>query len=163
VNKAVHLYSLNVGKNLLSGMLPEQLGGVSSLIYLKLYYNHFNSTLPLALGSLARLQILQVQGNAAITGDIPSTLCSRQQPMSIDVTGTEITCYSGCLTSSNVVIQGANDFCPNGTLTTIFLNQVGGFLCLCLIAFLWQALGMSDLIEPYYCCSCNISDAISNL
>lgn len=50
--------------------------------------------------------------------------------MSLDVSDTAIKCYSGCLTSSAVYIEGASPNCHNGTITRDFLLIVGGVLLL---------------------------------
>lgn len=39
----------------------------------------------------------------------------------MDVTGTGIDCFSGCLTTANVVVEGASSICPDGAVTLRFV------------------------------------------
>lgn len=48
--------------------------------------------------------------------------------MNIDVTDTAISCYSGCLTSSEILITGASDDCHNGSIMKQFII-ICGFGC----------------------------------
>ena len=45
--------------------------------------------------------------------------------LELDVTDTKIQCYSGCLTSSNVVVTGASDDCHDGSIMQRFLIVLG--------------------------------------
>ena len=45
--------------------------------------------------------------------------------LELDVTDTNIQCYSGCLTSSNVVVTGASDDCHDGSIMQRFLIVLG--------------------------------------
>ena len=55
-------------------------------------------------------------------GTIPSQLCNHSLvALSIDVSNTNIHCYSGCLTSANITIHGASSFCPNGSIMKQFI------------------------------------------
>ena len=56
-------------------------------------------------------------------GTIPSELCAIST-LSIDVSDTDIDCYSGCLTSASVTIQGASSDCHDGSVTRDFLILV---------------------------------------
>ena len=64
-----------------------------------------------------------------VGGTIPSELCGRITPLSIDVAETKIKCYSGCLTSSNIIITGANNDCHDGNISngsgSVFVNGLG--------------------------------------
>jgi len=55
-----------------------------------------------------------------IAGAIPSEFCA-STGTSIDVEGTDIKCYSGCLTSSAVLVTGASPDCHNGSILREFL------------------------------------------
>ena len=55
-----------------------------------------------------------------IVGSIPSGLCNTLG-MSLDVSSTNIDCYSGCLTSSLIVITGISDVCPDGSILRRFI------------------------------------------
>ena len=50
------------------------------------------------------------------------------------MTDTNIHCYSGCLTSSKVIITGASDVCPDGSIMRRFIIVVGVFVLLLLVA-----------------------------
>ena len=67
--------------------------------------------------------------HCTIGGFIPSELCS-STGISISVADTDIRCYSGCLTSSKVVIAGATDECHNGSIMERFLLISGTLLVL---------------------------------
>ena len=45
--------------------------------------------------------------------------------LELDVTDTNIQCYSGCLTSSNVFVTGASDDCHDGSIMQRFLIVLG--------------------------------------
>lgn len=59
-----------------------------------------------------------------IAGSIPTSFCS-SNGMSIDVSDTAISCYSGCLTSSHVLVYGASSECHNGHIIRKFLIIAG--------------------------------------
>ena len=65
-------------------------------------------------------------------GSIPSEFCSTTS-LSIDVSGTSIECYSGCLTSSPVKVVGASATCPNGSILYRFLVISGVLVVLVLV------------------------------
>jgi hypothetical protein len=65
----------------------------------------------------------------AVVGPIPSSFCN-SSGISIDVSGTGIVCYSGCLTSAHVLITGASGECQNNLALRIFIA------CICVFAVL---------------------------
>ena len=64
---------LSLGNNQLSGAIPPELGGLSSLRYLGLHLNDLSGTIPPELGGLSNLQSLQLNGNE-LGGAIPPEL-----------------------------------------------------------------------------------------
>ncbi|CUG73170.1 GP46-like surface antigen, putative, partial [Bodo saltans] len=71
--KMKHLGTLALDANQLTGSLPSQWSGLTSMNIMSLTYNQLSGTLPREWASLAKLQFLGLQGNANISGDIPST------------------------------------------------------------------------------------------
>ena len=71
-----------------------------------------------------------------IGGTIPSGLCSTTG-FNINVTNTNIHCYSGCLTSSAVIIEGATHICPDGSIMERFVIVVGVCGSVCVLATVW--------------------------
>lgn len=65
-----------------------------------------------------------------IEGTIPLELCSSTS-ISIDVSDTGIACYSGCLTSSEVLIVGASNDCHDGSIMREFLMVL---ICVFIVA-----------------------------
>ena len=55
-----------------------------------------------------------------VVGSIPSSFCN-SSGVSIDVDGSGIACYSGCLTSSHVLITGASSDCHNNSQLRLFI------------------------------------------
>jgi len=55
-----------------------------------------------------------------VVGSIPSSFCN-SSGISIDVEGSGIVCYSGCLTSAHVSITGASSNCHNNSQLRLFL------------------------------------------
>ena len=56
-------------------------------------------------------------------GTIPSELCITDG-LYLDITNTNIHCYSGCLTSAKVIIEGATNICPNGSIMKLFITII---------------------------------------
>jgi len=59
-----------------------------------------------------------------VAGVIPADFCNTEG-VSLDVSGTAIACYSGCLTSAAVLVTGASPECHDGTILRDFLIVVG--------------------------------------
>jgi hypothetical protein len=55
-----------------------------------------------------------------VAGTIPSEFCNIEG-ISIDVTASGIECYSGCLTSAAVQVQGASPVCHDGSIMLRFI------------------------------------------
>ena len=66
-----------------------------------------------------------------IVGTIPSELCGSTS-ISVDVDGTAIHCYAGCLTSSAVSVTGASSDCHDGRIIQQFMEALVLFLMLVL-------------------------------
>ena len=75
VGQAGRVVALDLSSNGLSGDLPEELGSLSSLRKLYLYYNELSGEIPSELGVLTRLRELDLHSNA-LSGEIPSELAS---------------------------------------------------------------------------------------
>jgi hypothetical protein len=76
-----------------------------------------------------------------VDGQIPSEFCS-SGGISIDVTGSNIHCYSGCLTSSEVLVTGADEHChDNKTLLAFVLIVCVGFVVMLAFTgmYLWDS------------------------
>lgn len=72
-----------------------------------------------------------------VTGAIPSEFCD-SAGISIYVEGTAIHCYSGCLTSSHVLIVGASAECHDGRIMqqfAVILSVVFAFVLVFSVAF----------------------------
>ncbi len=66
---------LGLGDNNLNGMLPAELGNLSSLTSLNLRYNPLSGRIPAELGSLANLRALRLYGTD-LSGEIPRELAN---------------------------------------------------------------------------------------
>ena len=60
-----------------------------------------------------------------VVGPIPASFCN-SSGISIDVSGSDIACYSGCLTSSYVFITGASSNCHDNFQLRLFV------FCVCI-------------------------------
>ncbi|KAJ0096208.1 hypothetical protein Patl1_17000 [Pistacia atlantica] len=65
--------------NNLVGPVPEELGGLKSLISLDLYHNNLTGPIPSSLSSLSNLKFLRLHGNR-LTGRIPRDLNQTWKP-----------------------------------------------------------------------------------
>ncbi len=77
-------YYLLLGNNNLTGPLPVELGNLDSLRILQLYKNHLSGVLPASIGNLHILQQLDVQQNQ-LSGAIPVELGGLSQLVSLDL------------------------------------------------------------------------------
>ena len=82
-----------------------------------------------------------------IGGTIPSELCSTTG-FNINVTNTNIHCYSGCLTSAKVIIEGATHICPDGSIMERFGISVGICCVVCIMATMWYKYNRTLISEP---------------
>ena len=81
---------LRLGANNLTGMLPAELGKLSSLRGLDLQRNSLTGAIPSELGSLSQLQWLDLSGNS-LSGPIPSELGNLSKLEWLDLTGNSLT------------------------------------------------------------------------
>ncbi|KAF8378106.1 hypothetical protein HHK36_029442 [Tetracentron sinense] len=58
------LEMLHLGRNELSGHLPDSLGNLKKLKSLQIYYNQMNGTIPESVGQLSDLIVLELSGNS---------------------------------------------------------------------------------------------------
>ncbi len=72
-DKLPNLLELRLGGNRLVGALPVSIGSMYDLAVLELDYNDMNGTVPAAVGSLAMLEKLDLSGND-FNGTLPQTL-----------------------------------------------------------------------------------------
>ena len=92
-------------------------------------------------------------------GNIPSELCSTTG-MSIDITNTQIDCYSGCLTSAKIVIAGATTsaYCHDGSIMERFVIFVVCFVFIFLLATVYYKFYNGMISTPSWCsdvwCNC---------
>lgn len=77
--------------------------------------------------------------HVCVDGVIPSELCDTTS-LSLDVSNTGISCYSGCLTSSRILITGASDNCHDGSVMFNFLIVVGVGVLVVLISTIGSKL-----------------------
>ncbi|CAK9873690.1 unnamed protein product [Sphagnum jensenii] len=77
---------LVLGSNSLSGLIPPQIGTLSSLQYLDLSSNTFSGTVPLQLGNLVNLQHLDLSSNA-LSGSIPEEISLLRSLRKLDLGG----------------------------------------------------------------------------
>jgi hypothetical protein len=67
--------SISLGKNQLSGSIPDTLGNLSNLQYLYLHSNELSGSIPDTLGNLSNLQMLFLYSNE-LSGSIPTSLAN---------------------------------------------------------------------------------------
>ncbi|MCL5429247.1 MAG: hypothetical protein M1347_05530 [Chloroflexi bacterium] len=79
--------------NNLQGELPPELGNLSQLRTLVLYFNELGGSLPVELGELAKLEVLILHNNC-FEGGIPAEFCGMQSLQKLDL---ENSCLSGSL------------------------------------------------------------------
>jgi len=104
------LQSLNVANNLLTGSVPSAIALLRNL-------SNFNIS------------------NNNIVGSIPSEFCS-SEGISIDVSGSAINCYSGCLTSEHVLVTGASPEYHDGSEIVRFLVISGVVIVIAILCTL---------------------------
>ena len=75
-----------------------------------------------------------------IDGTIPSTLCY-SDGLFVNVENTNIHCYTGCLESVSVIVQGASSSCHNGSVTAQLIyicTSVLSIMCIA-TAYYWYS------------------------
>ena len=84
---------LNLSSNGLSGKIPPEVGGLSSLEVLLLDSNYLRSEIPPELGQLASLRVLNIS-NSSLVGTIPSELGALHNLWLLYVSGNKL---EGCI------------------------------------------------------------------
>jgi Leucine-rich repeat (LRR) protein len=79
------LQALSLHTNMISGPLPESLGLLTKLKYLTLQKNQMTTTIPTSLGLLKSLFVLNLGGNQAINGTIPTEIGSMESLSKFEV------------------------------------------------------------------------------
>jgi len=111
---------VDVSSNQLTGSLHMNVSAYPpSVAYFNVAFNSLSDIIPSSLASLTDLVNVNVSYNGLV-GSIPSEFCSTAG-VSIDVSGTGITCYSGCLTSEKVLVVGASPDCHDGSILQHFV------------------------------------------
>ena len=119
------LTTLQMGQNLLSKTIPEQMMRMTQLQTLDLSTNVLTGTLPASLGTLTMLRVFKVDNNG-IKGAVPNSYCnlvsSGGSLETFDITGDgAITCFPKCLapnsaTSTAVLLHDSTvGVCGSGT------------------------------------------------
>ena len=80
---------LHLGENQLSGTIPASLGSLTRLEYLDLFRNQLSGSIPSSLGSLTRLRQLNLDGNR-LTGSIPRSLGDLTRLANLWLSGNEL-------------------------------------------------------------------------
>ncbi|KAB2627433.1 LRR receptor-like serine/threonine-protein kinase [Pyrus ussuriensis x Pyrus communis] len=73
-NLSTSLQKLSLSEGKLKGSIPNEIGNLSSLIYLNLELNQLSGLIPISIGRLGSLQGLYLLGNK-LQGHIPNELC----------------------------------------------------------------------------------------
>ena len=111
---------MDLSSNSFSGSLPT-----GNFVYSEeagtwdLANNKLTGIIPPGIANASKLHTLSLANNA-FTGTIPSELCT-STGISLNVSGTPIQCYSGCLTSSAVLVAGASPDCHDGSIMMQFV------------------------------------------
>nr|XP_023903612.1 receptor-like protein EIX2 [Quercus suber]XP_023903613.1 receptor-like protein EIX2 [Quercus suber] len=84
VNEHKTIVHLNLGKNLLSGIIPNCLMNWNDLVVLNLGNNNFSGSIPASMGSLTYLISLHLNKNK-FSGKLPSSLKNCEKLVTIDV------------------------------------------------------------------------------
>jgi len=132
------LWDLLLGYNELTGYIASEIGLASSLAFVNLESNQIMGTLPTSLGQLGSLSSFHVQNNRDINGQIPQELCDLSI-LSINVAGTGIDCYGGCLTSAAISVVGASSDCHSDYELHVFLSVLGGVVVGTAAAAVWYS------------------------
>ena len=98
--------------------------------------------------------ILYLFVNVFIAGTIPSELCNYKLDVELNVEATGISCYSGCLTSQNIDINGANPNCANGEVTRRFIIISCIYMGICLLSAIWYKWYRNNIycVCSFRCC-----------
>lgn len=176
---------LQVNNNYLTG--PLEFLTDTALIASDLSFNQFNGTIPTLPDTMnsVNLAFSDVEGtipssivstnlhylnlsNTLVMGSIPNELCSVTS-FSIDVDNTGVNCYSGCLTSSEILIYGVTEDCHNGSIMRRFLLVCSiALACVFVSSVLYRGFSSAPgtwLNQAYVCvvnsCACRRSASAS--
>ena len=97
---------LSLGRNVLTGAIPSQLGSLSNLETLWVGDNQLTGEIPAELGSLSNLDYLGLESNA-FTGAIPTELGNLSSVTWLALNGNQLT---GALPQSFTSLSALNDF-----------------------------------------------------
>ncbi|XP_039120423.1 putative leucine-rich repeat receptor-like serine/threonine-protein kinase At2g24130 isoform X2 [Dioscorea cayenensis subsp. rotundata] len=100
-----NLSNMNLGANLIHGMIPLSISNLSNLSLLTLSNNYLNGTIPLKLFLLPRLQSLWLADNL-LAGEIPSPPCELNNLQQIDLSGNNL---SGSIPANIASIKPLTD------------------------------------------------------
>ncbi|KAI4352124.1 hypothetical protein L6164_006405 [Bauhinia variegata] len=89
-NDLQNMEVLNLGKNLLSGEIPECWEKWQKLVAIKLCDNNFTGSIPKSFGTLANLQSLHLRNNN-VSGKIPSSIAKCTELLTVDFGGNKLT------------------------------------------------------------------------
>jgi hypothetical protein len=136
-NVSPSLGTFNVAFNSVSGSIPTAFGSSPNFHNINVSNTRISKfciimLCLLVLASAASLVNFVCALRLFVAGVIPSEFCA-SSGASIDVQDTNIRCYSGCLTSSAVLVTGASPNCHDGSIMHEFLVVVGVVLFLSII------------------------------
>ncbi|KAH7688279.1 Non-specific serine/threonine protein kinase protein [Dioscorea alata] len=100
-----NLSNMNLGANLIHGMIPLSISNLSNLSLLTLSNNYLNGTIPLKLFLLPKLQSLWLADNL-LAGEIPSPPCELINLQQIDLSGNNL---SGSIPANIASIKQLTD------------------------------------------------------
>ncbi|TKW01317.1 hypothetical protein SEVIR_8G171900v4 [Setaria viridis] len=106
INGCKHLTTLNLSSNSLYGAIPEELFSISTLSEgLDLSYNQLTGNIPLEIGRLINLNLLNLSNNQ-LSGEIPTTL---GQCLLLDSLHLEKNFLKGSIPNSFISLQGISE------------------------------------------------------
>ena len=115
------LIRIDASNNRLTGSLSSNVAAYPvSLNSLNVAFNSLSGIIPPAVAMYGNISYLNFSSNEIVFGSIPSEFCL-SPGVNIDVSGTAIDCYSGCLTSSHVLVTGASAECHDGSIMYQFI------------------------------------------
>ncbi|GFQ03477.1 LRR receptor-like serine/threonine-protein kinase gso1 [Phtheirospermum japonicum] len=107
----------------LRSKIPEEIGNLTNLIELSLFWNQLTGPFPKSLGSLQSLQALYIEGNR-IGGAIPNTICKLKNMYRLDLEGNQlhgaIPVCLGNITTLREIYLNSNKL--NSNIPTSFWN-----------------------------------------
>jgi hypothetical protein len=115
---------LSIYDNALVSTLPTALGSITTLEELYAHGNSFSGTIPAALGEQwINMTALSVDGNEALTGDMPASICQLEIPqLFADCERVDCPCCTYCCAQAAAETASFEDVCQPRPST---LNQTG--------------------------------------